>query len=67
MYWQSKYPFLINIIESLEKIPEGANAIIDCTQTKVIEHDIQEVIDNYQMHAQLKNIEVEVLHYKTNN
>ena len=56
-----------DIIESLEKVPEGAKAIIDCTQTKVIEHDIQEVIDNYQMHAQLKSIEVEVLHYKANN
>ncbi|MDG1820376.1 MAG: SulP family inorganic anion transporter [Methylophilaceae bacterium] len=52
-----------DIIQSLEKIPANAKVIIDCTQTKVIEHDIREVIDNYQMHAQLKDIEVELLNY----
>lgn len=53
-----------DIIQTLEKIPADSKVIIDCTQTKVIEHDIQEVIDNYQMHAQLKNIEVELRNYK---
>ncbi len=52
-----------DIIQSLENIPANAKVIIDCTQTKVIEHDIREVIDNYQMHAQLKDIEVELLNY----
>lgn len=56
-----------DIIESLENIPANTKVIIDCTQTKVIEHDIQEVIDNYQMHAHLKDIEVELHNYKVNN
>jgi MFS superfamily sulfate permease-like transporter len=56
-----------DIIQSLEKVPPNAKVIIDCTQTKVIEHDIKEVIDNYQMHAQLKNIEVELLNYSFAN
>ncbi len=53
------------IIESLEKVPADSKVIIDCRQNKVIEHDIQEVIDNYQKHAQLKNIEVELLDYQS--
>lgn len=53
------------IIESLEKIPANSKVIIDCTQNKVIEHDIQEVINNYLKHAQLKNIEVELLDYQS--
>lgn len=56
-----------DIIQSLEKIPENSKVIIDCTQTKVIEHDIQEVIDNYQLHAPLKGIEVELRNYKPNH
>lgn len=53
------------IIESLEKVPANSKVIIDCRQNRVIEHDIQEVIDNYQKHAQLKNIEVELLDYQS--
>jgi MFS superfamily sulfate permease-like transporter len=54
-----------NIIETLENIPANAKVIIDCSQNKVIEHDIKEVIDNYQKHAQLKNIEVELVDYQS--
>lgn len=50
-----------DIIESLEKIPANAKVIIDCTLSKVIDYDIQEVIDNYVAHAPLKQIEVELL------
>ncbi|MEO1956495.1 MAG: SulP family inorganic anion transporter [Methylophilaceae bacterium] len=56
-----------DIIQSLERVPANAKVIIDCMQTKVIEYDIQEVIDNYQLHAQLKSIEVELLYRNDNN
>jgi len=56
-----------DIIQSLEKVPAKAKVIIDCMQTKVIEYDIQEVIDNYQLHAPLKGIEVELWYRNDNN
>lgn len=56
-----------DIIQSLERVPANAKVIIDCMQTKVIEYDIQEVIDNYQLHAQLKSIEVELRYRNDNN
>jgi MFS superfamily sulfate permease-like transporter len=55
-----------DIIESLERIPANSQVIIDCSHAKVIDYDIQEVIDNYQMHAELKEISVELLNYKGN-
>jgi len=56
-----------DIIQSLERVPANAKVIIDCMQTKVIEYDIQEVIDNYQLHAELKSIEVELRYRNDNN
>lgn len=53
-----------DIIESLENIPAKSHVVIDCTHAQVIDYDIQEVIDNYQMHAGLKDISVELLNYK---
>jgi len=49
------------IIETLENIPEHAKVIIDCTQCKVMDYDVQEVITNYQVHAELKGIDVQVI------
>ncbi len=49
------------IIEALEKLPEHAKVIIDCTQCKVMDYDVQEVIKNYQQHADLKGIDLQVL------
>jgi len=49
------------VIEALENVPENAKVIIDCAASKVIDHDIIEVIKNYQAHAELKNITVETI------
>ena len=49
------------IIEALEKVPANTKVIIDCTKSKVIDFDVKEVINNYAMHAKLKDIEVEIL------
>lgn len=55
-----------NIIQSLENIPPNSHVVIDCSQSKVIDYDIQEVIDNYQLHASLNDISVELIKYEAN-
>lgn len=53
------------IIEALEAIPENAKVVIDGTASKVIDHDIIEVVKNYQTNAATKNITVEVNGFST--
>ncbi len=49
------------IIDALERIPEHAKVIIDGSKCKVLDYDVQEVIQNYQVNAKLKDIDVEVV------
>ncbi len=49
------------IIDALEKIPENAEVILDCSKTKVMDYDVVEVITDYQAHAALKDIRVKVI------
>lgn len=49
------------MIEALEKIPEHAKVLIDCSQCKVMDYDVQEVIKNYEAHSALKGIDVVIL------
>ncbi len=44
----------------LEKVPENAFVIIDATRADFIDKDIIEEINNFIIHAHLKNITVEV-------
>jgi MFS superfamily sulfate permease-like transporter len=53
-----------SIIEALEKIPANAKVIIDCTNSKSIAYDVVEFIHDYQLHAKLKNIQVETINFK---
>lgn len=48
------------IKRKLEQIPENAFLIIDATRTDFIDKDIIEEINNFLMHAHLKNIRVDV-------
>lgn len=52
-----------SIIETLERVPANAKVIIDCSHSKSIAYDVQEVIYNYQLHATLKNIDVETINF----
>lgn len=52
-----------SIIEALERVPANAKVIIDCSHSKSIAYDVQEVIHNYQLHATLKNIDVETINF----
>jgi MFS superfamily sulfate permease-like transporter len=53
-----------SIIEALEKVPANTKVIIDCTNCKSIAYDVVEFIHDYQLHAKLKNIEVETVNFK---
>jgi MFS superfamily sulfate permease-like transporter len=48
------------IKDILEKIPENSSVFIDTSKADYIDKDIIEVIDDYMIHAPLKNITVEL-------
>lgn len=48
------------IKNKLEKVPENASVIIDTSRADFIDKDIVEVIEDFMLHAPLKNITVEV-------
>jgi MFS superfamily sulfate permease-like transporter len=42
--------------ETLSRVPEGANIVIDGSKADFIDHDIQEIIREFEIHAQESNI-----------
>jgi len=50
----------------LEEVPEDSSVLIDATRADFIDKDVVEVIEDFMMHAPLKNIRVELKrsHYK---
>jgi MFS superfamily sulfate permease-like transporter len=48
-----------SIIQQLEKLPNNCKVIIDASQSHYVDPDITEVIENFQLHASFKNIEIE--------
>jgi MFS superfamily sulfate permease-like transporter len=48
------------IKNKLEEVPENAHVIIDITRADFIDKDIIEVIEDFMIHAPLKNITVEI-------
>ena len=50
-----------SIISALEAIPSNSKVVIDCSQSKSIAYDVAEFIRDYQLHAKLRNIEVETI------
>ena len=51
------------IKNKLEEVPENGSVLIDTTRAEFIDRDIVEVIEDFMLHAPLKNIRVEL---KTN-
>lgn len=49
------------IVKTLESFPANSKVIVDCSGTQVMDYDIQEVLTNYKMHANLKNIDFELI------
>ena len=48
------------IKKKLEEIPENAYLMVDATRADFIDKDVIEEINNFMLHAHLKNIKVEV-------
>jgi MFS superfamily sulfate permease-like transporter len=48
------------IKNKLEKVPENAYVLIDASRADFIDKDVIEVIEDFMMHAHLKNIKVEL-------
>ena len=48
------------IKQNLEKVPDGAQVIIDAMRADYIDKDIVEVIEDFIIHAPLKNIDVQL-------
>jgi SulP family sulfate permease len=52
-----------SIIQALEAIPRDSKVIIDCTNSKSIDYDVAEFIQNYRSSATLKNIVVKTIKF----
>jgi SulP family sulfate permease len=52
-----------SIIAALEAMPANSKVIIDCTKCKSIAYDVREYINDYSLHAKLKNITVETINF----
>ncbi|MDO8366808.1 MAG: SulP family inorganic anion transporter [Saprospiraceae bacterium] len=52
-----------SVIRELEEIPENAKVIIDCTNSKSIDYDVVEFINNYESNAKTRNITVEKINF----
>jgi MFS superfamily sulfate permease-like transporter len=55
-----------SLMKAFEAIPANSKVIIDCSNSKSIAHDVVELIQNYRINAQLKNIKVETIKFIEN-
>ena len=53
-----------NIQRALNQIPANAKVIIDASRTVNIDQDVIEIIEEFEQHAKLKKIEVEIIDRK---
>jgi MFS superfamily sulfate permease-like transporter len=49
--------------DRLRAVPEGAYLIIDATKASYVDHDIEEVIEDFAKLARYRNIEIEYKHF----
>ncbi len=52
-----------SVIEALDHIKDNAKVIIDCSNTKSMAYDVQEVIRDFEHRAKTKNITVEKINF----
>ena len=51
----------------LEKVPENASVLIDISRADFIDKDVMEVIDDFLMHAHMKNVHVQIKNAPSKN
>ncbi|GAB3203775.1 SulP family sulfate permease [Pontibacter aydingkolensis] len=49
-----------NILQTLRKVPEGAELEIDYTKSAVVDHDVKELIEDFKETAHTKNIKLTI-------
>jgi SulP family sulfate permease len=52
-----------NVMRALEAIPSNSKVIIDFSKSKSVAHDVIEIIQNYRINAEAKNIAVETVNF----
>lgn len=50
-----------SILNTLNEIPHDSNVVIDATNTRFIHHDVIEIIEDFLINAEVRDIEVEVI------
>ena len=53
------------LIKTLEDIPNGKHVIIDGSNSKIIDYDVLEVIENFKINAKERDIEVDTIKIKS--
>jgi len=52
------------ILKELNRIPENAELLIDASKTKMIEHDVLEIINDFKTNSKFKNIALKLAHFE---
>jgi SulP family sulfate permease len=50
-----------SIVNTLNQVPDGCSITIDASKTKAIDHDVIDVINDFTINAEKRNIQVEVV------
>jgi SulP family sulfate permease len=50
-----------SILQMLNHVPGNSRVVIDARNSKVIDHDVVEIIDNFKTRADMNNIQLEVV------
>ncbi len=53
-----------SLLNTFESIPSNSKVIIDCTHSKSIAYDVIEIINDFELNAKTKSIEVEKINFK---
>jgi SulP family sulfate permease len=53
-----------SLLTTFESIPANSKVIIDCTNSKSIAYDVIEIINDFELNAKTKSIEVEKINFK---
>ncbi|AFL86163.1 sulfate permease-like transporter, MFS superfamily [Belliella baltica DSM 15883] len=54
-----------SLIKTLDEIPDGKHVIIDGSNSKIIDYDVLEVIENFRINAKERGIEVDTIKIKS--
>ena len=50
-----------SILQTINRVPAGSRVVIDGSKSKVIDHDVIEVIKHFTVNAVSRNVDVEVV------